>query len=112
MNIHSLEKVSRSLESKGRTVHTDGRKTLIKLRAELGETTREPEQQRGGVSVPGHRAPTPRQLLILSHNSNRLAGADTRSASAGKKVGVRVRSLPLPWKIGFAFWGDEGFLCV
>lgn len=50
---------------------------LIKFQAELGETDKESEQQIGSAYLPGHRASIPEQLLPLSHNTNRLGGADT-----------------------------------
>ena len=75
----SSEKVFLSLESKGRAVQTEGRRMLIKFLAELGETARESEQQIGSVDLPGRWASAPEQLLILSHNTNRLAGGDTES---------------------------------
>lgn len=99
-----------SLESKGRTVQTEGRKMLIKLQAELRETAREPEQQIGSAYLPGHRASAPEQLLTLSHNTNRLAGTDTERC--GWQRSAYAFTLFPASKIGFAFWGDKGFLCV
>lgn len=77
VNIRSLEKVLLSIESKGRTVQTEGRKMLIKSQAELRETARECEQQIGNAYLPGHWASTPEQLLTLAHNTNRLGGPGT-----------------------------------
>lgn len=55
----------------------DGSKMLINFQAELEEAARECERQIGSTYLPGHRASTPKQLLTLVHNNNRLAGADT-----------------------------------
>lgn len=110
VHMHSMEEVLLRLQSKGKSVQTEGRKTLIKFEAELGETARESEQQQGGACLPGHWAATPEQLLTLSHNSNRLADADTESHDWQRSC---ICSLSFPVsKIGFAFSGAEGFLCV
>lgn len=61
-------------------MHTEGSKMLIKFLAELEETAGDCEQQRGGTYLPGHPASTPKQVLNLVHNNNRLAGADTETS--------------------------------
>ena len=68
---------------------------LIKFLAELRETARESEQQIGSVDLPGRWASTPEQLLTLSHNTNRLAGADTESCGSQRSAYVFTLS-PLP----------------
>lgn len=110
VNIHSLEKVWLSHESKGRIVQTEGRKIVIRFRAELGVTARESEQQIGSVCLPCHKASTPEQLLTLVAQYQSISRRRHRVPRL-PKVGVRVHSLPLPRKLDLHF-GETRVSCV
>ena len=66
------------------------------------------EQQKGSTS-PCHQASISEQLLTLSHNSNRLADADTGTRLAN--VGGHVRLLSSSGKLDLHF-GETVVSCL